>query len=93
MTNIYFYYKIDISCDGRHSALQQANSGEKLIAHIFAMIVIVIAIVVGVIVAVSSSLVTGIIVAAVGIGIGMIFALLNFIRIVRNPEKMVPKNW
>ena len=64
-----------------------------MIAHIFAAIVIVIALVVGVVVAVSGSLVTGIIIAAVGFGVGMVFALLNFIRIVRNPEKLVPKNW
>lgn len=57
------------------------------------MIVIVVAIVVGVIVAVTGSLVTGIIIAAAGLGVGMVLALLNFIRIVRNPEKMVPKNW
>ncbi len=64
-----------------------------MITHILAMIVIVVAIVVGVIVAVTGSLVTGIIIAAAGLGVGMVLALLNFIRIVRNPEKMVPKNW
>ena len=66
---------------------------KTLIAHIFAIIVVVVAVVVGVIVAATGSLVTGIIIATAGIGVGMVFGLLNFIRIVRNPEKMVPKNW
>jgi hypothetical protein len=61
--------------------------------HVLAAIIIVVGVVVGIIVAATSSIASGVIIAAAGFGFGMVIALLNFVRIWRNPDKIFPKSW
>jgi hypothetical protein len=58
-----------------------------MVVHALAAVIMIVAAVVGVIVAVSGSINTGIVIAVVGVGAGLILALLNFLRVLRNPDK------
>ena len=64
-----------------------------MIFHLLCGIIIVVAIIVAVIVALTGSVTTGVIIGVAGVGGGVILALLNFGRIWRNQDKLLPNKW